>query len=402
VHDFAFIEVAALIFFASLGLFLGRYSKTITSWVNSHKRIAESDVLDCVPALLWIEINGEVDWANETFRALERKLGRKLAIVSFNLAGPVEKRKNKIRAELEDNNVSEESSETLHFDITRHALKDSVLFTASSAMAAVEAEQDRARFVQTLSETFAHLPIGMAVFDKERDLSLFNPALSELLDVSALWLAKKPSLREFLDRLHDKGALPEPRNFKSWRDQIVEMEQSAESGTYFDDWHMPNDKVFRVTGRPHPKGAVAFVFEDITRPVNAEREYRMEIERLYSALDLLESGVVVFDGSGAMSFANSAFDEIWRTGFSQSLISPAVLEIAEIWNDRCEPTPILGEIKEFITCLGERANWESEIRLKTGLRLDVRINSLLGGYSMIEFLPRKCAKSTAEKLKQSA
>jgi PAS domain-containing protein len=228
----------------------------------------------------------------------------------------------------------------------------------------------------------------MAVFDKERDLSLFNPALTEMLDVSPLWLANKPSLRDFLDRLHDKGALPEPRNFRSWRDQIVEMERSAETGTYFDDWHMPNDKIFRVTGRPHPKGAVAFIFEDITNTIAAEREYRLEIERLYSALDSVDNGIAIFDGSGTLSFANGLFDEIWKTELSKNLTSPSIMEIAEIWINRTEPTPVLGEIKDFILAAGERANWAGIVRLKSGLVYEIRTSIMVGGYSMISFSPQ--------------
>lgn len=396
--SFDILQLTALLVLAALGLILGRSAKPFVIWLNSKRSQPAGDILDSVPTLLWNEVDDKVTWANSAFRETEKHFGKSLSLASFNVTAPPENDGKQCRASL----TVPGSDKALYFDIFKQVQKKGVLYSASSAKAIVEAEEDRARFVQTLSDTFAHLPIGMAVFDKERDLSLFNPALSELLDLSALWLANKPSLREFLDRLHDKGALPEPRNFKSWRDQIVEMEKSAKSGTYFDDWHMPNDKVFRVTGRPHPKGAVAFIFEDITRSVSTEREYRIEIERLYATLDQTESGIIIFDGAGTMSFANRAFDALWRTELSEALISPSVVEVAEIWNERSEPTPVLGEIKDFIMCMGERANWTGDFKLKCGLRLAVRINSLLGSYSMIEFLPIQDAPSSSESLKQSA
>jgi len=53
----------------------------------------------------------------------------------------------------------------------------------------VAAEASLRRFVETLTETFAHLPIGLAVFDKNRRLGLFNPALTDLVKIDAVWLA---------------------------------------------------------------------------------------------------------------------------------------------------------------------------------------------------------------------
>jgi PAS domain-containing protein len=375
------IEPFILACVAVAALFLGKFShKFFTRFANFIPSL-EKKILNAMPAALWIENNGQIIWSNPAFRKIQDSCNDSLRFVDFILPERLTTDGEQRRAELK----LTEPEKTLYFDISKYEFGQKKFYAALSAQAAVSAEMDRVRFVQTLSETFAHLTIGMAIFDKERDLSLFNPALSDLLDVSPLWLANKPSLRDFLDRLHDKGALPEPRNFNSWRDQIVEMERSAETGTYFDDWHMPNDKVFRVTGRPHPKGAVAFVFEDITNTIAAEREYRLEIERLYSALDSVDNGIAIFDGSGTLSFVNEHFDRIWKTELSKNLASPSAIEIAEIWVNRSEPTPILGEIKDFILTVGDRADWSGTVKLKTGLTYETHAAVMAGGYSMISF-----------------
>jgi PAS domain-containing protein len=377
------IESMLLASVAIFALFLGKYSRRILAWYTRTKPTLEREILNAMPAILWVENSDQVAWANGAFSTLQDQFGSNLSIKNFALADQLAITGKQSRAELK----LPTTGKALYFEISKHKFGKQTFYVALSAKAAVSAEMDRARFVQTLSETFAHLPTGMAVFDKERDLSLFNPALSDLLDVDPLWLANKPSLRDFLDRLHDKGALPEPRNFKSWRDQIVEMEKSAETGTYYDDWHMPNDKVFRVTGRPHPMGAVAFVFEDITNTIATEREYRLEIERLYSALDTVDSGIAIFDGYGTLSFANSTFDDIWKSDLSKNLASSSAIEIAEIWNKECEPTPILGEIRDFIFTADERANWSGIVKTVPGTFYDMNATVMAGGYSMIEFSP---------------
>ena len=126
------------------------------------------------------------------------------------------------------------------------------------------AEASLRRFVETLTETFAHLPIGLAVFDKNRRLGLFNPALTELVKIDAVWLAGRPSLRDFLERLRETRQMPEQKDFASWRRKLSELEEGAREGTYEESWQLPSGKIFRVTGRPHPQGALAFLFEDIS------------------------------------------------------------------------------------------------------------------------------------------
>ncbi len=73
------------------------------------------------------------------------------------------------------------------------------------------------RFTETLSTTFAHLSGGLAIFDADKSLFLFNPALSDLLDLDPAWLAKRPSISDFISMLGEKRNLPEKKNFLEWR-----------------------------------------------------------------------------------------------------------------------------------------------------------------------------------------
>ena len=175
----------------------------------------------------------------------------------------------------------------------------------------VAAEASLRRFVETLTETFAHLPIGLAVFDKNRRLGLFNPALTELVKIDAVWLAGRPSLRDFLERLRETRQMPEQKDFASFRRKLGELEEGAREGTYEENWQLPSGKIFRVTGRPHPQGALAFLFEDISTAIMLERRYRSELELSQATLDRMAEAVAVFDASGMLVFVNSAFEALW-------------------------------------------------------------------------------------------
>ena len=105
------------------------------------------------------------------------------------------------------------------------------------------------------------------------------------MKIDAVWLAGRPCLRDFLERLRETRQMPEQKDFASWRRKLSELEEGARDGTYEENWQLPSGKIFRVTGRPHPQGALAFLFEDISTAIMLERKYRSELELCQATLD---------------------------------------------------------------------------------------------------------------------
>ena len=58
---------------------------------------------------------------------------------------------------------------------------------AVDASGALGAERTLARFVRTMTETFAHLNVGLAIFDRNQTLALFNPALVDMWQADPAW-----------------------------------------------------------------------------------------------------------------------------------------------------------------------------------------------------------------------
>jgi PAS domain-containing protein len=371
----------ALSSLALLALMLGlRAPKTI----NSQKlRISDSEVFDRAKAVIWVEDDKNVIWSNAVHKTESEVIGQQLCAKNLKL-NATDMTINS-RAQRVIPNVI--SGGDRYYEIFCEPDGVTTVYTAICARSAITAEKDRDRFVQTISDSFAHLQVGITVFDKERDLSLFNPAIVEILGLSAMWLAQKPSLKDFLNRLHDKGAMPEPRDFNSWRDQIVDMEQNAQNDNYQDDWHTPNNQVLRVTGRSHPKGAVVFLFEDITQQTQTELAYRSELERQYQILDILDFGIAIFDAAGRLSIANKKFDEHLQSQLSNRAISPTIFEVSELWQTHFQPSPLWGDIRDFIAHTGARETFSGTVHNAKGLEFDVRTSPLLEGYSMVEISP---------------
>lgn len=209
--------------------------------------------------------------------------------------------------------------------------------TAGLALPADELERaERARldFVQTLSRTFADLPIGLAVFDARRRLAVFNPALTDLTALPFDFLAARPTLPAFFDRLRDTRVLPEPKDYVAWRQRLDALEERAVSGALEETWSLPAGHTFRITGRPHPEGAIAILFEDITAEISVGRRFRAEIGLVHSALDAEAAPIALFAADGALAFANAAHVALFGRDPRTMLGTMSLVDCLEEWHVR--------------------------------------------------------------------
>lgn len=268
------------------------------------------NTLDRSPMLAWREDReGMVTWANSAYIQLaERQCGDQTVWPLPRLIDlPVRTSHSSAprRAQIED------SGHTLWFECQNRVVGDQIVGIALPADTAVRAERSLREFVHTLTKTFADLPIGLAIFDKDRCLQLFNPALIDLTTLSAGFLTARPTLYSFLDRLREARMVPEPKDYRTWRNQMSSLEIAAASGHHVETWSLPGGQTYRVTGRPHPDGAVAFLFEDITSEVSLTRKFRSDLSLGREVLDALDDAVAVFDGNGQLAMANSAYGALW-------------------------------------------------------------------------------------------
>ena len=261
----------------------------------------------------------------------------------------------------------------------------SAMHFAAPAEAAVQAERSLEQFVQVLSKTFAHLPVGLAVFDAKRGLSLFNPALTDLTTLPVDFLSARPTLPDFLDRLREARRMPEPRDYRGWRERITALEAASAEGTYHETWNLPGGQTWRVSGRPHPDGAIALVFEDITSEIALTRRFRSELEIGQAVVDAMREAIAVFAPDGVLTLANEAYAKLWGSDPRTSLGDMTVIDASRGWMRASEPSPLWGELRDFVSQIGERVPWTGEARLEDGRRLACRAVPLSAGSTLIGF-----------------
>ena len=239
--------------------------------------------------------------------------------------------------------------------------------------------------MQTLTKTFAHLPIGLAIFDQSRQLQLFNPALLDLTGLPVDFLSMRPSLLSVLDAMRDRAMIPEPKDYRNWRRQMIDMERAAASGLYEETWSLPGGQTYRVIGRPHPNGAIALMIEDISTEMLRTRRYRADLELGQSVIDQIDEAIAVFSESGSLVMSNAAYAGIWGHDPAAALGDSTLRTLCNHWRTLSAPTAIWTEIEDFGANPGNRLAWSAEVRLLDGRLLDCRFAPLAGGATLASF-----------------
>lgn len=339
------------------------------------------------PSLVWREkANGDVIWANASYMLRLGDMGEAGQELSWPLPRLFEQTANAQGAQGARQKVQLSGGRQAWYELVSVAEEGGGrLVFAMPADAAVQAEAALRDFMQTLTKTFAHLHVGLAIFDAQRQLQLFNPALLDLTGLPADFLSMRPSLMSVLDAMRDRNMIPEPKDYRGWRRQLIELEKAASSGLYEETWTLPGGQTYRVIGRPHPNGAIALMIEDISGEMLRTRRYRADLELGQSVIDQMSEALAVFSESGQLVISNAAYAQIWGSDPSTSLEEATLWTLCADWRRQSAPNPIWGQLEDFVATRGDRSAWAGQARLIDGRLIDCRFVPLSGGATLTAF-----------------
>ena len=337
------------------------------------------------PHPIWMEDKTHsIIWANSAFRDLERTMGlggsngaptRLFAPLASTPGSHAWRR----------DSLTLPTGQQSWFDLCAVDAESRTMMYALNVDTVVNAEIAQRNFVQILTKTFAHLSIGLAIFNRDRQLALFNPALIDLTDLPAEFLTGRPTIMCFFDRLRDNHTMPEPKNYANWRARVGTVVAAASDGSFRETWALPDGRTFRVTGRPHPDGAVAFMFEDISHEISLTRSFRSELALGASVLNALDQSIAVFGPDGRLEFCNAQFQAACKLPSTISETDHKLAHAQDHWKRQFAPSPALAQ---FLAELAEPDGaFQGVLTGKDHTKTDMRLHPLAGGMRMVAFQP---------------
>ena len=371
----------------------------------------ETDTLrylcDHAPQLIWQEDseNGQVVWANKAY--LEYSDRKQPPTAHTGQAWPSHRLFDELPYPIAKDATPLTSRRSLKlagqeaehwFDVTSMPGPAGALHYASCANDVMRAEEGQKSFMATIANTFAQLSIGLAIFDSKRRLASYNPAFGELTGLPTNFLIGRPSIHNVLDRLRDLQILPEPKDYTSFRQHFAALEAEAKNGTYVENWEMPDGQTFRVTGRPHPNGALAFLFEDVTAEVSLTRRFRTEIETGQSVLDSLPDAIAVFSATNMLVVANDAYFDLWGQPETTMSANMDLRTSLRTWKADCVSTGAWRRIEDFAKAPSTREPWSDTVVRLDGRQITCAVTPLPNNMTLVRFLKSTKRTPTLQKL----
>lgn len=104
------------------------------------------------------------------------------------------------------------------------------------------------------------LPCAACVFDASTKLVFFNRLFSELWKLESSWLKKEPLYDDYLDKMQEKGYLPQVKDFAQYKriqkDLFAKLTKPSEEFFYLE-----NGRLVRRLMIPYAKGGILFIDE---------------------------------------------------------------------------------------------------------------------------------------------
>ena len=215
------------------------------------------------------------------------------------------------------------------------------------------------------------------------------PALVDLTRLPVDFLSGRPNLLSFFDHMRENRMMPEPKSYAAWREHLAEVISAARDDRYCETWNLASGLTYKITGRPHPDRAVAFLLEDISAEISLTRRFRSELELTQSVIDCFDDAVAVFSQMGVLTFCNAAYREMWKCDPDSAFAEVTIMDATRDWQRHCDPSPIWADLRDFVMTMRDRAAWDAPLTRIDGQRMTCIVEPVTAGATMVRFAREK-------------
>lgn len=312
------------------------YKRDLARIIDQHQWLARDirsmrALLNALPMPVWLKTrDGRLSWVNQAYvRAVESSgedevLSRQIELLDSrerNRAMALIGNGREFRARLQ----LVVGSERKAHDVVMLPTEDTIAGAAIDVAAIKTAEDELQRQIEAYDRTLDHVATAVAIFDREFRLTFYNAAFRALWSLEDDWLASRPLAGSLIDRLHERGLLPDMPNYLKWKASFLAIHSTGEP--FRDLWLLPGDRIVEVMAELRPDGGVTYLFSDETKRLVLESDYNALISVQRETLDSLKEGVGVFATDGHLKLHNSAFATIWNLSRDQLGRNPFIDEV---------------------------------------------------------------------------
>ncbi|MBL8566444.1 MAG: PAS-domain containing protein [Hyphomicrobiaceae bacterium] len=312
------------------------YKRDLARIIDQHQWLARDirsmrALLNALPMPVWLKTrDGRLSWVNQAYvRAVESPsddevLSRQIELMDSrerNRAMGAIAKGQEFRSRLQLVIGSERKAH----DVIMLPTEDTIAGAAIDVAAIKTAEDELQRQIQAYDRTLDHVATAVAIFDREFRLAFYNVAFRSLWSLEDEWLASRPLAGSLIDRLHERGLLPDMPNYLKWKSTFLAIHSTGEP--FRDLWLLPGDRIVEVMAELRPDGGVTYLFSDETKRLVLESDYNALISVQRETLDSLKEGVAVFATDGHVKLHNSAFATIWNLSRDQLGKKPYIDEV---------------------------------------------------------------------------
>ncbi|WP_237215058.1 PAS-domain containing protein [Falsiroseomonas oryziterrae] len=179
---------------------------------------------------------------------------------------------------------------------------------AHEVTALLRAREEQAARARLLEATLARLTNGVARFDAEMRIGLFNPAYEALIGLPGGSLRAGLTHRDVIAMLDSHGEY----STGDGPDAVAAAMERGRSGASVRQRERPSGQVLRFDSQPTPDGGVLLEVSDITALKRADDEARRRAALLDGVLDALPHGVCLYGPDRRVRMYNRAYARLFE------------------------------------------------------------------------------------------
>jgi len=131
------------------------------------------------------------------------------------------------------------------------------------------------------------------------------------------------------------------------RAKIAVLFKSAARGYCSESWSLLGRLTYKLTGRPHPNGAIAFLIEDIPDEMTMTRQSRSQVDTPPAIRDAMTNAIAVIGPDGGLLISNAAFAQVVGFDPDASFTPTSFKDVLQACKRRFPGNDVWDDLREF-------------------------------------------------------